>query len=1004
MRRYSVLRQTRICSLVSLLVYAAHMLLLSGGTLSFGSNEAVGKPIWAAGEPRSGQVALFRHRFHLTDSISSAYLDIFADTRYEAWVDGRWAGRGPARFSALRQEFDRLPAGNLHPGEHVLAVLVQYAPNHRRSVSLGGGLYAHLSGSRSGGQIQTIAVSSRDWRAIISPAWNIQASQIHGWQLIGPQELLDLHSLPADWMLPAFNDSNWTAAVELPTKRFSHLVPRSIPLLTFAPRSPQAVVETGLLSPDHHILDFDGMADTQPPLSVTLQVEHTMQVQLEATRALSLTIDGNIVSGWQPLHEHRRPDVQYTMHLVEAGDHTLAVQPGPQGTALAITRTGVLVDHPLRQGNNPGRRMLLANPVPGGPSAPTVVLEQHYAQSSIPASASPRYLLLDFGRTLHARPDLIAEGPSGTVIDIGWDERLLEGRALPAAGSLHHNLWNQVDSWVLDGTPRHLTTLDTRAGRYMLLVIWGKGEVRLSNIQAIEETMVHTVSGSFASNDRVLNRIWQVGVDTLIPNMTDAYADPWRERGQWVGDAFAALHTNRVSVGDLGLWRRMLLQVSDDPNPDGSLAPVVPRFGEGFLLDYCMLWLESLYRYWQVTGDTDLLRELLPTAHNLMTFLHQFENESGLLYISPQAYQSQNPGSLLISDPSSTLRIPWTANSWLYHSTTPATTGSADTLISPTWAALIDWRAVSSRTGESMALNALYSANLRWMAEMTAAVGTDGAEKYARRSEALRTAIHQRLYLPNIGAYATSRFDVLSISPSPQAQAWALNYDIVPGPYRTTVTDAMLRQMNEATQATGYPGVEIYGFFWVLNALGKYGRTADALELVRIHYGRLLDQGATTWWEGFSSNQRYDASLSHGWGGSPTWFLSTYILGTSVLPHHEWRVAPQAGDLQHASGSIPLWEDKTLTVTVDWQAQGCVLFDMLILAPQDSQGYVVVPVPPEDAQLLVNGILVWPRFSSNRYPVTRVDAGLQISLAKGESYTVRVISGCPHLFLPQVRR
>jgi alpha-L-rhamnosidase len=107
-------------------------------------------------------------------------------------------------------------------------------------------------------------------------------------------------------------------------------------------------------------------------------------------------------------------------------------------------------------------------------------------------------------------------------------------RPLPYPGSLHPQ-WNQVDSWVLDGTPRTLSTIDARAGRYILIAVWGSGHIRLRNLSVYEERYPLAQKGSFHSSSPLLDTIWQIGVDTAIPNMTGAYADPWRERGSGGG-------------------------------------------------------------------------------------------------------------------------------------------------------------------------------------------------------------------------------------------------------------------------------------------------------------------------------------------------------------------------------------------------------------------------------------------------------------------------------------
>jgi hypothetical protein len=65
-------------------------------------------------------------------------------------------------------------------------------------------------------------------------------------------------------------------------------------------------------------------------------------------------------------------------------------------------------------------------------------------------------------------------------------------------------------------------------------------------------------------------------------------------------------------------------------------------------------------------------------------------------------------------------------------------------------------------------------------------------------------------------------------------------YDVPADDERTLVAD-MLEELTLADQAD--PRVEIYGMHWVLDALGREGRHAAALELIRRHYGRLVADG-----------------------------------------------------------------------------------------------------------------------------------------------------------------
>ena len=104
-------------------------------------------PIWAHDKaPEQHEVVLFRRAFDLDRPLEAAELQIFADTRYELWVDGTWLGRGPARFSETLREYDIYSLGTLAPGGHLIAVLVQWAPNERRSDSTIPMLISHIQG------------------------------------------------------------------------------------------------------------------------------------------------------------------------------------------------------------------------------------------------------------------------------------------------------------------------------------------------------------------------------------------------------------------------------------------------------------------------------------------------------------------------------------------------------------------------------------------------------------------------------------------------------------------------------------------------------------------------------------------------------------------------------------------------------------------------------------------------------------------------------------------
>lgn len=893
-----------------------------------------GRTIWASAPVPSGGVVLFRRTFELPRPVAAPELRIIADTRYEAWLDGRWLGRGPARFSRVRQEFDRYALDSLEAGAHTLAVLVQYAPNRRRSEDLGGGVRAALLDGRDA-DAEVLVASDGAWRARVSPAWDAASAPVSDLGLIGPTELLDLRALPSAWMAPHDDAAAWPPARVLSPDPFSALAPRSIPPLAAVPHAPVRVVERGVVSPGCRLME---LASPDGTATITFTAAVAQPVRLEALVGEGVTLDGAALA-WRPLDDLRRVDVLVAERDVAAGAHVLGVAAGAEADARALAVCGPDLAWPasapgVGRAHDPGPRTLLGHPVPSEGPAPSVRVTDGAVDVAVPAGDAPRYVVLDFGRTLHARMVTTATGPTGTLVDAGWAERLVQGRPLPAPGSRIPSGWRQVDAWTLDGTPRTLTTLDARAGRYLLLRVYGPGAVTLESLHAVEARYPVRPVGAFASSDPVLDRIWQVGVASLYPNMTDAYTDtPWRERGQWWGDAYVAHRVNRACFGDTLLFRRGLLFMAD-AFADGRPPALAPNAGDTTLLDYGLLWVLGLHEYHRLTGDAALVRQVFPQVQALFGYVAQYEHAAtGLLDVPEGAW--------------------WET-------------------------ALIDWPAGQSRYGQSTALNAMYAAALDAGAVLAeVAEDAEGAARWHARASTVRAQIHAHLYVPAQGRYLASLRQGQPVTPTAHAQAWPLAYGVVPEAEVEAVVAALLELVPHEGSAGS--SVDIYGMFWVLEALGRSGHIAEALDVIRWSYGPLLDAGATTWWESFRAAERPGASLSHAWGGAPTWFLTTYVLGARKVAPGAWELRPALGGVERAQGRIPL---DAGALDVRWRCTTCAACSLTLDAPPSTAGAVVVPLVA-GLHLTSEGQTLWRAGRARRAGVTARDGEVHVTLAGG---------------------
>ena len=123
--------------------------------------------------------------------------------------------------------------------------------------------------------------------------------------------------------------------------------------------------------------------------------------------------------------------------------------------------------------------------------------------------------------------------------------------------------------------------------------------------------------------------------------------------------------------------------------------------------------------------------------------------------------------------------------------------------------------------------------------------------------------------------------------------------------------------------------------YYLLEALAAAGRYDDALQLISTYRGRMIDLGATTFWEDFNYADSRNAaridevvpegkfdihadggaycyvglrhSFCHGWASGPTAWLSRHVLGIEPLDigFRKVRINPHLGGLSWAEGALP---------------------------------------------------------------------------------------------------
>jgi hypothetical protein len=265
-------------------------------------------------------------------------------------------------------------------------------------------------------------------------------------------------------------------------------------------------------------------------------------------------------------------------------------------------------------------------------------------------------------------------------------------------------------------------------------------------------------------------------------------------------------------------------------------------------------------------------------------------------------------------------------------------------------------------TGGS-AFNCAFVQALNKMAEIAAAINSTSASKYQTAATTLSNAINKILWNPTLGVYSLS-----PASPDDYGVS-SMGFCITSGIANTTQASQFLSQLPNLKLGPGYKdssqvssndssiniSPNTNGF--LLEALILQNTTSSsirALELMKSLWSPMVNDEETTTgasWEyvdlqGNPGLGLY-TSLSHPWGGAPTYLLTEYVTGlqkASGVPGYgygSWVVDPSPGvamGLQDASATVVTAFNGSLSV--HWTINGSSM-KVFIEAPITTSGIFI---------------------------------------------------------------
>ncbi|MFA6240881.1 MAG: alpha-L-rhamnosidase N-terminal domain-containing protein [Candidatus Hydrogenedentales bacterium] len=525
--------------------------------------------------------------------------------------------------------------------------------------------------------------------------------------------------------------------------------------------------------------------------------------------------------------------------------------------------------------------------------------------------------VVDAGRFAQAYSVIDLEAEEGARVELEFCQTYF------VSGSNPFNSNGHINTYIARAGRQTFMSTDTYGFKY-LAIRATSGNVTVHNVQIVNRLYPFDAVGKFASNDALLNDLWQMGVDTVLACSEDSYVDcATRERVEWLGDAAAGEYpiTRAVFAGpgvgaapryaDPRLIRNALWHIALSQQPDGRVKAHHPsdRWDiHGYIEDYSCLWIQAIRSYYDNTNGLDypeegaaFVRKVWPYVTKQLQWFLEHRTERGLV----KAREFVFPGNPLCYS-----------------------------------------------VCEGATLNAYVFAALKDAAYLAEALGDTGKrDEYAAAASDIQKSLYEYLWDNTIGAFKGSLAeDGSKTAPTVHAAIMALYFDAVPEEARPRLEQWLLE--NEARE-----GVSAFVHMFLFEVLYRINSDkADqlVLDLTRTRWKTMSESETGTAWEGFGPGE-----YCHNMGSAPTLFLSRYVLGVRVdgpVKNRRIIVEPRLGDMEHAEGVVVT---EFGPVPVRWNRNketGALTFECSV--PKGISATLSLPAAAGDAELKIDGRVV----------------------------------------------
>ena len=329
----------------------------------------------------------------------------------------------------------------------------------------------------------------------------------------------------------------------------------------------------------------------------------------------------------------------------------------------------------------------------------------------------------------------------------------------------------------------------------------------------------------FKTKNDKLNSVLNLCKNTVLLGAQEVFVDcPTREKGQYLGDVFISGFAHYYLTKDCRLLKKAIEDFANSIEYCKRFLSVAPCSYQQEIADYSLLFSNAVYKYYQLTEDKAFLEAMLPACEFINIYFSQFEDNDGLLKNANKQWNL----------------VDWPEN-------------MRDDYEFSDKHCVINAHYINSVQNEERIKNALEIA-------------------FESKSERLINSFNSAFLNKETGLYLDN----------PSSAHSSVHSNMLPLAFRISkdknIADYLVKRGMQCSPFMAY-------FF--LKALCNTGKKDEVLDFItsenKHSWINMLNEGATTLFEAWSKDEKWNTSLFHPWGAAPVLIYFEHLENNIIL-------------------------------------------------------------------------------------------------------------------------